>query len=346
MTGTSSNPYVQNRYQSGGTGTERFQNQSVPLEEPIRFESIAAFRTRAASQPERGWLMDGLIPDRGRVLIVAPTNVGKTWLALVAALTAAEQNRHVFFVEEEGSARGLAARLDALGAPNAENFHIAHLGAVTLDDARHRSQLVRLVAEAEAPVLVLDPLVSLSHGDENSTQDANALRSRLEQLVKVNPRALLIVLHHTGKAARDGSDPFAARGSSVFPSWADVHLNLEPVKTPAGSRRIELKVTVAKDREGERGLCRQLTIDVATGAVSTDDAGARGLETLKATITRTVAAAPEPMSKNGIVKAIGGNRADVLRAIDELAGAGDLAATGGNTPRFTLPKTLEVTDEP
>lgn len=344
MTGTSSNPYTQNQNHRGDTGSDEFQNQSAP----IRFESIAAFRARAATQPERSWLIDGLIPDAGRVLIVAPTNAGKTWLALVAALTATRHKRPVYLVEEEGSARGLASRLDALSIPDADNFHIAHLSAVTLDDARHRTHLAKLVAEADAPVLVLDPLVSLSQGDENSTQDANALRAKLEKLAKANPRALLIVLHHTGKAVREGSDPFAARGSSVFPSWADVLLNLEPVKTPKGSRTIKLRVSVAKDREGERGLCRVVTVNAATGEVSAEDAAPQEQGALETAVMQVVRKALEPMTKNGIWKAVGGNKQTALAAVDALVRRGELAATGAKTPKFTLPRPAEsvvVTDD-
>ena len=142
---------------------------------PEVFESLGDFLTRAENEPPRTWLLPRIVPDRGRVMIVASPNAGKTWLALATAKAACALNREVFLVEEEGSLRGLADRLKALAFPVDAQLRIAHLKALHLDDRGQRDQLSRLVAGSEAPVMILDPMTSLWRGDENDTKDRKSV---------------------------------------------------------------------------------------------------------------------------------------------------------------------------
>jgi hypothetical protein len=269
------------------------------------------------------------VPDSGRLLIVAPTNSGKTWVALLAAFAAGKAGRSVYFVEEEGSARALADRMKALGIVELERFHVAHLKGLLLDDSGHREELRCALAADTAPVMVLDPLVSLWRGDENSTKDANIMRGHLEELAKANPSSLLIVLHHTGKGTPrgDGPDPFAGRGSSVFPGWADVQLNLAPVNNARGSGVFEVDVSVAKDREGERGIKRRLRIVLGTGTVSFEDVARGGDEDLAREIVRVLRKAPDGLTKTAIARAIPRQKQAVLQAVSALVDEGRVEAT-------------------
>jgi RecA-family ATPase len=111
----------------------------------------------------------------------------------------------------------------------------------SLADPGVREALAAPLREHEAPVLVLDPFASVFLGDENDTRAMNGAKEHLEGLVRINPRALLVLCHHSGKAGERGevgSEAHAARGSSVLPAWADVQLNLKYEPEPKGSGRV------------------------------------------------------------------------------------------------------------
>ncbi len=315
----------------GGTGNQPKRSGSRNRQEPagtsLRFEPLADFVARALLEPEVTFLLPKLVPDRGRVLVVAPPNAGKTWLALAVAKAACGAGRTVLFVEEEGSTRKLGERLEAMRFLADARFELAHLNGVKLDDARQRRALVERLRGESAPVLVLDPMTSLWNGDENETQAVNRLRGYLDELATANPAALVVVLHHTSKAAAngDGHEINAARGSSVFSGWADVMLNLTHAQGPKGT--IALDVKVAKNRDGERGYRANVRIDLASGEVTLDDA-ADPADDLDHRIIEALKDAPGGMTKNGVTRGVKGQRAAILKRVDALVAEGRLVKAG------------------
>lgn len=313
-----------------GTGNHTRRHGSGNQQEPggttTKFDTLDAFIARALAEPELTYLVQGLVPDRGRVLMVAPPNAGKTWLALVIAKTASHAGRSVLFIEEEGSRRKLGERLQSMAFPEGAPLRIAHLAGLKLDDARVRAELVGLLEQESAPVMVLDPLTSLWSGDENDTREANKLRAHLDELANANPSALIVVLHHTSKAATngDGHEINAARGSSVFAGWADVQLNLAHAQGPKGC--IALAVLVAKNRDGERGQRVNVRIELGSGEVSLDDA--QPAEDLDERIAAALKEAPGGLTKNGITKSVKGRKGTVLARVDALLAEGRVVKVG------------------
>jgi hypothetical protein len=233
----------------------------------------------------------------------------------------------VLFVEEEGSARKLGERLEAMRFPPEARFELAHLTSMKLDEPRQRRALVERLAATQRPVLVLDPMTSLWSGDENETQAVNRLRGYLDELATANPAALVVVLHHTSKAAAngDGHEINAARGSSVFSGWADVMLNLTHAQGPKGS--IALDVKVVKNRDGERGHRANVRIDLATGDVTLDDA-ADPAEDLDERILKAMKDAPGGLNKRGIKSCVRGRTDTVNKRVDALVAEGQLVKAG------------------
>ena len=304
----------------GGTGNHSARRGSGNQREPEgtgrRFDSLDAFIVRALSEPELTYLVPGLAPDRGRLLVVAPPNAGKTWLALAIAKAACGAGRKVFLIEEEGSRRKLGERLQSMAFPPESAFFVSHLGGLKIDDREDRQWLAQQLREADSPVIVLDPLTSLWSGDENDTREANRLRAHLDELANANPSGLLVVLHHTSKAATngDGHEINAARGSSVFAGWADVQLNLSHAQGPKDC--ISLLVLVAKNRDGERGQRVSVRIGLGAGDVAIDDCPQD--EDLGHRILGALKEAPGGLTKNGIKTSVRGKRASVLKHVDVL----------------------------
>ncbi|MCA3011409.1 MAG: AAA family ATPase [Myxococcaceae bacterium] len=291
------------------------------------FVPLADYLALARAEPELTYLIEGLVPDRGRLLVVAPPNAGKTWLALAIAKAACGEGREVFLVEEEGSRRKLGERLESMALPEGSRFHIAHLAGLKLDDQRARQQLVEALKRHERPVMVLDPLTSLWSGDENDTREANRLRAALDELVNANPSTLLVMLHHTSKATAngDGHEINAPRGSSVFAGWADVMLKLTHAEAPKGY--VALSLIVAKNRDGERGARKNIRIELGSGEVTLDDVTG-GPEDLDVRIIAALKEAPGGLTKNGITKSVKAKKAAVLATVDDLTAEARIVKVG------------------
>ncbi len=292
----------------------------------LKWESLAEFYARAESMPEPAWLIDDLVPASGRVALVAAPNAGKTWAALVIALTAGRQGRDVLLVLEEGGVRQTANRFQSLGF-DSERVRLVHLGGVRLEDKEMRRALAEAVKHAREPVLVIDPLSSVFCGDENSTEEMNEFKAQLEEVVRSNPSVLLVLLHHTSKGSeRDGNGSvYSGRGSSVMAGWVDVQLNL--VGQPAGpnSGVVTVDLSVAKMRDGARGVKKRMTISLGSAEpVCITDADSGGAQDMRAEIRDVVGRAPKPLSKNAIGEAVGGRRNKVLKLIDYLQSEGVL----------------------
>jgi hypothetical protein len=304
----------------GGTSTTRTRGRSgyplvpaVPTE-PV-FLSIAEFIERANADPEFEWLVPELVPASGSLLLVGPPNAGKTFQLLVIAKTAAALGRPVFFVEEEGSRRGLGSRIQGMRIPLDAPISIAHCRGVKLEDKRTFEMLLRTMGEAKHPVLILDPLASFFVGNENETEEANAFVHRLRLLQRSNAGLLLVLAHHTSKAGArgEGAALLAARGSIVFSAWADAQLNLSGLKAPHGTVRFGLEV--AKMREAEKGPALEVSIALGSGIVTMEEA--QGADNQAQEVRQALRADPEA-SANDIYKLVGGNRKAVLRLVAEL----------------------------
>lgn len=192
------------------------------------FESLADFRARTRDLPPLSWLIDEVVPDSGNLLIVAAPGAGKTFLALVIAKKAAEAGRHSFLVFGEGRERSMFDRFSALAFRPDAPVHIAHRKEGRLEDAAIRELIAENLRAHEAPVLVLDPFSSLFLGNENDTEAVNQAKEHIQALATINPRALIVLVHHTSKAGERGDGPpiYAARGSTVLSGWADMQVNL------------------------------------------------------------------------------------------------------------------------
>jgi hypothetical protein len=303
-----------------------------PVTPPMLFEPLSAFLERTANLPPPSWLVPDLVPSAGRLLVVAAPNAGKTFLALVIAKAAAVIGRPVLLVLEEGSPKSTGDRLKNLAFPADAPVLIAHLRGLQLDEPR----LLESVTTAVAPVVVLDPFVSLFHGDENETKAMAVAAALLEQIYRANSDALVVLCHHTsktGERGEGGSGIYAGRGSTVLPAWADVQINLTHEATRKNSGCVSFLAKVEKCRDGERGHSARVTISLGAGEVTFDHIGEAGRaakdDRLRAKALAILGKAKRPRSKNDISERIGGNRQSLLRILDELEDAGEIRRADG-----------------
>ncbi len=297
---------------------------------PPRFESLAAFLERTKDLPDLSWLIEEVVPDSGNLLVVAAPGVGKTFLAFVIAKTAAEAGRPVFMVLEEGRPRSIYGRFTDLRFPPDAPVYIAHRTGMRLDDKAVREELAEHLRDHEAPVLILDPFSSLFLGDENDTRAVNQAKEHIQALASLNPRALVVLLHHTSKAGERGDGPaiYAARGSTVLPGWADVQVNLTREDTPRHSGLIAFVAQVAKGRDGETAQRYRFTISRGDGTVTREDVSDEAAPDKVEKVRQAIASASIPPNKTEIAKIVRGRRQDVFRVIDSMEERGEIMREG------------------
>lgn len=294
------------------------------------FEPLGAFLDRTRDLPPLSWLIEGVVPDSGNLLIVAAPGAGKTFLALIIAKTATEADRPVFLVLEEGRPRSMFDRFTALVFRADAPVYIAHRKGVHLEDEVIREGIAEHLRAHEAPVLILDPFSSLFLGDENDTGAVNQAKERIQALSTANPRALIALLHHTSKAGERGDGPpiYAARGSTVLPGWADVQVNLTREDTPRGSGLVAFVAQVAKGRDGETAQRYRFTLSLGEGTVKVEDVSAAAAQDKAQQVRQALSSAATPISKTQLAKLVGGRKKDALDAITEMEARGELTREG------------------
>ncbi|WP_161606586.1 AAA family ATPase [Myxococcus xanthus] len=313
-----------------GTGNRSPEPSGTVGTAPLTFEPLAAFLERTRSLPPVCWLVADVVPEAGRLLIVAAPNAGKTWLAFVIAKEAAALGRRVFAILEEGGPKPTANRFEDLAIPEDAPIDVAHCRGFLLGDAESRLHLVERLRGEDAPVLILDPLVSMFRGDENDTREMNQVRAHLEELAQANPKALIVLLHHTSKAGErgEGAAVYAGRGSTVLGGWADVTLNLRHEQSPKGEERVFFSVLVAKNRDGERDYRVRCEVSLGDGLVSfAREDGSQSTE-LRNAIREALKASKEPPSATALARRLSRRKEDVLRAVKELEEEGALQRMG------------------
>jgi hypothetical protein len=311
-----------------GTGNQFREPAGTTGTDP--FETLAAFLERTKDLPPLSWLIEGVVPDSGNLLIVAAPGAGKTFLALYIAKTAVEADRPVFMVLEEGREASTRDRFTALAFQPDAPMRIAHRKGVQLENEALRACMAEHLRAHVAPVLILDPFSALFLGDENDTGAVNQAKEHIQALANVNQRALIVLLHHTSKAGERGDGPpiYAARGSTVLPGWADVQLNLTRENTPRRSGLVAFVAQVAKGRDGETAQRYRFTISLGEGTVTVEDVSDAATQGKEEEVRKALASTATPLSKTRIANMVPGRRQEVLRVIDSMATRGELLREG------------------
>lgn len=181
------------------------------------------------------WLIEGLWANEAVGCIGGTPKAGKTWLALEMALAVASgqpclgrfpvknPGPVILFCAEDGP-RAVQARVAGLAKARGVDFARLAVGwidaaTIWLDDPSHQKRLALTVAAMKPRLLVLDPLVRLHRGDENSAGDIANVLGYLRGLQREHHVAIVLV-HHVRKSG--ASEPGQAlRGSGDLHAWGD-----------------------------------------------------------------------------------------------------------------------------
>jgi AAA domain len=204
---------------------------------------------------ERRYLIKGLIPRTGLIVVWGPPKAGKSFkvldLVMHVALNRLYRGRRVHqgavvYCAFEGQ-RGINARCVAFRKKFLPTHHepvAFYLEPVTLDLVKDAPELIRVIrrtlGDVKPAVIVLDTLNRSLRGSESSDEDMSAYVRAADSLREEFDCAVIIV-HHCGV---DGTRP---RGHTSLTGAADAQLSV--TGDPAG----DIIMTVEHMKEGATG---------------------------------------------------------------------------------------------
>lgn len=212
-----------------------------PVErQPRRLLSLEELEAEVGREVE--WLIPGLrLPVGGSCLIAGPPGIGKSFLALHAAISVASGDdflRHyptrrgpVVFVDEESSPTALNARQHLLRNGSGLGFEplpmwVGVKEGFLVDDKRALDELIVLLKPKRPVLLVLDALIRLHRGDENSAKDMGRVTKNLSRIQR-EVGCGIILIQHQRKEGLIRSRRDVVRGSSELTAWPDSVITLE-----------------------------------------------------------------------------------------------------------------------
>ena len=177
------------------------------------------------------WLIEGILPQLGRGLIVAQWKTGKSLLALQLAHSLASGTEflgfgvgkpiRVHYIDGEVGPMVMRDRLVKMAEvyPGAaENL------VITMFPREGVIPAVLAQGAGDVDLVIVDPAIKLGYSDENDNAVVRGALDRVSDIVMNDLGAATLVVHHTRKPSREPSEyqgANEARGASAFLDWVD-----------------------------------------------------------------------------------------------------------------------------
>ena len=223
--------------------------------------SLAQLLAEQPASPPPGWIEPGLLPPEGILFVGGEPKVGKSLLVANLALALASGKdragfripavRRVLVCQFELPTPQFVSRLASMrrsvGAAADQNLLVdTRAGGNLLSAPQGLNHFLNAARQADAEVIVLDPLYSTHDQDENDTRSMAALCQSLLRLRDASKAALMVV-HHVRKSIGREEIGSAFRGSSALHAGGDSYLLLtRPSVHLSATRRVALPVSLRR----------------------------------------------------------------------------------------------------
>ncbi len=290
---------------------------------------------RLAPAPAEGgrWLIEGLWASQGVGCIGGQPKAGKTWLGLELAVAVASGKpclgRYpvptpgpvLLFCAEDAAhdVRGRVAGIAQARGIDFDRLAVGWIGVpdLLLDDPIHRRRLGMTLAAMKPRMLILDPLVRLHRGDENSAAEISELLGFLRGLQRAHQVAIALV-HHVRKSG--AADPGTAlRGSGDLHAWGDSNLYLV--------KRDGKPTVVVEHRANRAPLPFGVKLDGEPARLVIDDSPPVEVEPIDAKIVKALL--PAPLTRTALRECLGVRNETLGLAIDRLLASGQVLRVDG-----------------
>lgn len=194
--------------------------------------------------PLEYYVMD-ILPKRGKGLISAPPNLGKSLFVQNMALDMASGSpkfmdkfdvlpARVLYLDLEMGESALKERFQKMcnaRSLTGENLYLQHEPAMNLLDEGTKAKVENWIMQLKIGVIIFDPIGNAWFGNENDQVHVRTLTAYLNTLITKYGVSVLLV-HHWRKATKENSTGGQmAAGSYRWEAWTDCHVTLEGQST-------------------------------------------------------------------------------------------------------------------
>lgn len=225
--------------------------RNVILPEQVSFKPFTLDELYKEQFPAERWVVEGLIPFGTITALTGESNSYKTFFtqSMTASVNAGTPflghfpttKGKVLVVDEENHRRHVKERYESLGISATSDILFLSQEGIKIDNEEHIRKLRELLDKEKPSLVILDSLVRLHSGEENSATEIARAFSGMRKLVD-NDRAIIVIHHHRKpRNAGKKSNSQSIRGSSDILAAVDTHLAIDREET-------EITVTQSKMR--------------------------------------------------------------------------------------------------
>ena len=201
----------------------------------IKFLSIDELMKK--NLPPIRWLVDGLVPENAITILSGTSGSFKTWLAMSTAVAVASgrdfldifatQQANVLIIDEESGERLYSERFRLLSSSEDLPIYLMSMSGFSAAKDKIKA-VIEECKNFNIGLVIIDSLVRINNGDENSSKDVASLFAHLRAFTKESISVLLI--HHNRKPGVAGYDASSdMRGSSDIRAAIDIQLAVRRV---------------------------------------------------------------------------------------------------------------------
>lgn len=183
--------------------------------------------------PAKRWLVDKLVPLNGITVLHGLPTAGKTWLMLEMAIAVSQgkplfnefetEKTGVLLLDEESGDWLLQDRFKVLGARFGLAIHMRSMAGEEFSE-NYMRKISIWCQENLVGVVMIDSLVRIHSGDENTAKDSAKIFKLIRMLTKNG--LTVVLLHHNTKASANGEYGSQMRGSGDIQASVDCQLSL------------------------------------------------------------------------------------------------------------------------
>ncbi|MDD3285690.1 MAG: AAA family ATPase [Patescibacteria group bacterium] len=179
------------------------------------------------------WIIQDILPEGSISIISAKPGSFKTWLTLYFAICIAKgesvfgvfkvKQSRVLIIDEEDSRALIKNRLIKLGDNGNTDINFSIMNGFMADNEEKMQILMDELKRRKIKVLIMDSLVRIHSGDENSARDMSSLFRKIS-ILKENGITVLITHHHRKGQNNQNYDNQEMRGSVDILAALDCHM--------------------------------------------------------------------------------------------------------------------------
>jgi len=227
---------------------------------PTGWEVIKGEHLLKMEISKREFLIDGLLPSQGIIILSGNPGCGKSWLAIEIARVISSASSSLFnkfeakdgsvlYIDEESNIQEMQRRWKALGADILSFTDFTFLRGFKIDNREEREKLLDFVSHKKYCLVIFDSLRDIHSKNENDSQQAQELIDYFRELIKMG--STVLILHHNRKESfLNSKDPSQLlRGSTAILAGLDCLISVESKKI--NDRVIEFTISQPKLRQGK-----------------------------------------------------------------------------------------------